>query len=310
VEGISAAKALSAGYVYSCAVLSGGTVTCWGGPAGTSKTAPFTIGGIRNAVAVAVRGGLLIGPGVPSGCAVLSTGLVKCWDELHLSSSVTVPGVRHAKAVSVGDGFACALLSGGAVQCWGDGYLGRGTMLPIVSSTPLPVRFGGHAPTTRPTKHGSAKRKATSALSVFSNRIEADLAQLARGRATLTKVLSNAVSCAIAPAAAAAQLGTVTSNREQTLRSLSRLTAPNTQAARIKSLLERALTASIASDRDYQVWLSHVTTSGGCSLPHDRYYQAAQREDPLATAAKRRFLAAFNPVARRLHLRTWSVSEF
>jgi hypothetical protein len=29
----------------------------------------------------------------------------------------------------------------------------------------------------------------------------------------------------------------------------------------------------------------------------------------LATAAKQRFLAAFNPLARRLHLRTWTANE-
>jgi hypothetical protein len=39
-------------------------------------------------------------------------------------------------------------------------------------------------------------------------------------------------------------------------------------------------------------------------------FTAAQREDRLATAAKRSFVSDFNPLARRLGRRTWSANEF
>jgi hypothetical protein len=102
----------------------------------------------------------------------------------------------------------------------------------------------------------------------------------------------------------------VVANRQRTLAQLSRLSSPTGQSAKITSLLRQALTHSIAADRSYQSWLSHLKPAAGCPLAHDRSYQAAQREDTLATAAKQRFTAAFNPLARSLGLRVWSANEF
>jgi hypothetical protein len=73
------AKSISAASHYSCALLSGGTVLCWGqnyqGQLGdgtaTDRSVPVTVIGITNAVAV-VSGGA-------HSCALLGGGMVQCW---------------------------------------------------------------------------------------------------------------------------------------------------------------------------------------------------------------------------------------
>ena len=79
VSGITNAKAVATGYQYSCAVLTSGSVQCWGinsyGNLGnnskTSSSVPVTVTGITNATAVAA--------GSASSCALLNDGSVQCW---------------------------------------------------------------------------------------------------------------------------------------------------------------------------------------------------------------------------------------
>ena len=80
VSGISNASAISVGFFRACAVLSGGTVACWGdnqegelgnGTAATGNSGPVRVSGIRNATEVSV--------GDVHSCALLSSGKVKCW---------------------------------------------------------------------------------------------------------------------------------------------------------------------------------------------------------------------------------------
>jgi hypothetical protein len=106
------------------------------------------------------------------------------------------------------------------------------------------------------------------------------------------------------------QVAGVTANRQSILGRLGTLTAPTAQAAQIASLLKRALAHSVAADRHYEGWLHSLQTQAACSTRQNADFTAAQREDRQATAAKRSFVAAFNPLARRLGLRTWSADEF
>ena len=95
------AKSITAGYLDTCALLSGGTLRCWGynqyGQLGNGTTT-------------------------------------------NSSVPVVVSGITNAVAVAAGNGYTCVMLSGGSVQCWGynyDGELGNGTT--TNSSVPVTV---------------------------------------------------------------------------------------------------------------------------------------------------------------------------
>jgi alpha-tubulin suppressor-like RCC1 family protein len=166
VSGITNATQISVGGTYggagnSCALLSGGTVECWGigsdGQLGNgtshSSSIPVAVSGISNATQVSVSGN--------HACAVLSDKTVGCWGlngsgELgdgvrshghrtadgsdYSPSPVTVVGIRNATEVVTGSSFSCALISGGAVKCWGDNWAGQlGNNGSETQSRPTPV---------------------------------------------------------------------------------------------------------------------------------------------------------------------------
>jgi len=154
VSGITTATAVSTGYLHTCAVLTDGTVQCWGYNAsgqlgdGTSlniAVTPVSVLGISTATAVST--------GTQHTCALLSDGTVQCWganssgqlgngSTTDSSSPVSVIGIFTSTAVAAGGNNTCALLSDGTVKCWGDnfyGQLGNGTTMP--SLTPVSV-FG------------------------------------------------------------------------------------------------------------------------------------------------------------------------
>lgn len=144
VEGIDNATGVATGFSHSCAVLSDGTVKCWGdngyGQIGNGSTAdahtPVPVSGIHDAIVVA--------GGRNHTCALLSNGTVQCWgynsygqlgvdrtgpETCSFSSCSTtpvlVPGITNAVAVAAGDAHTCALNSDGTVQCWGWNFYGQ-----------------------------------------------------------------------------------------------------------------------------------------------------------------------------------------
>jgi alpha-tubulin suppressor-like RCC1 family protein len=151
------ATAISSSYDHSCALLSDGTVKCWGanrkGQLGTGDRR-------RRLTAVHVRGltdAKAISTAASISCAVLSGGTVECWGDNRWgqlgdgtkttrTTPVAVSGLTDAVAVSGGgaDGpggaGACALLADHTVKCWGGngtGGLGNGTRTD--SLTPVAV---------------------------------------------------------------------------------------------------------------------------------------------------------------------------
>ena len=154
-------QTLAAGGSHTCAVLSGGTVKCWGYGAngqlvngGTSdQSTPVAVSNISNATTVSAGGVSSYG----HTCAVISgppEGTVYCWGsgaqgQLGHSqySSSTTPVVSfggRTTAVSAGEstsyGHTCAVLSGGTVECWGTGASGRlGNNSDSNQSTPVTV---------------------------------------------------------------------------------------------------------------------------------------------------------------------------
>jgi alpha-tubulin suppressor-like RCC1 family protein len=145
VAGLAGVTAVSVGWLSACAVLSDGTVDCWGASLGNAgpetcsglacSTTPVPVSGLSGVTSVSV--------GMGSACAVLSDGTVDCWGENEFgqlgnggtvtsSSPLPVTGLADVSSVSVGLHFtACAVVSGGNVKCWGDnefGQLGNGTI--------------------------------------------------------------------------------------------------------------------------------------------------------------------------------------
>jgi alpha-tubulin suppressor-like RCC1 family protein len=136
VPGLSGVVGVSAGVNHTCAVLSTGSVECWGdnifGELGdgttTGRASPTVVTGVGGAVSVSA--------GAAHTCAVLATGGVECWGDnsfgelgdgttTNRSSPVAVAGITNATAVSAGFNFTCAVLTTGAVDCWGSNAAGQ-----------------------------------------------------------------------------------------------------------------------------------------------------------------------------------------
>jgi len=129
------ARFISTGVAHACAVLSDGSITCWGmnarGQLGdgttTDRNAPTKVLGLSGATTAAAA--------FDHTCATLSSGEVKCWgsnsqgqlgdgtsiDEL---SAITVPGLARAFGIDVGGlpGHSCASTLDGTVYCWGNSF--------------------------------------------------------------------------------------------------------------------------------------------------------------------------------------------
>lgn len=127
-----AISSLSGGPYNACALTARGVPACWRSPAAAKVVHGFT-----NVKAFTFSED---GQQTDHSCAVIAGGTVKCqspypaWGQtgigLTLSKKVvTVPGVRHATAISAGGFYTCAVAAG-AVKCWGSneqGQLGDGT---------------------------------------------------------------------------------------------------------------------------------------------------------------------------------------
>ena len=139
---------VSAGGGSACAILSDGTVKCWGRNGGgelgigsvdigTSTDQPTTaVEGITNAVSV---------EGGSSRCAVLADGELRCWGDNFsgqagsgvaggsIGSPVSVAGIAGAVSVAPAGQSTCVALGVNGAACWGQassGKLGNGTTSP------------------------------------------------------------------------------------------------------------------------------------------------------------------------------------
>src|SRR6478735_9045099 len=112
------------------------------------------------------------------------------------------------------------------------------------------------------------------------------------------------------PRAAGGQVGAVIANRTAIKSAIGSLRATTPRARTVVGRLRAAVAGSLAADRDYRTWLARLEAAGArCPLPRSGPYVAAAREDAQATRAKRRLVAAFNPMARAAHRRTWRAEE-
>ena len=136
------ATAVAAGEYHTCAIITGGTVKCWGynnvGQLGNNTTTdswiPVSVDLGVGAVATAISAG------DEFTCALLSDHTVKCWGynvygQLGNNSTadshipVAVNSLTTATSITLGGFHACSLVTGGGVVCWGanwDAQLAQG----------------------------------------------------------------------------------------------------------------------------------------------------------------------------------------
>jgi len=132
---------VSEGFQSACALVSDGTVSCWGdnslGQLGdaTLPTAltPVSVPGVAGASAISV--------GAFHACALLTDGTARCWGDNEFgqlgngtatpqAAPVAVSGLTGATTIAAAGFHSCAVISGGTAQCWGSndiGQLGDGT---------------------------------------------------------------------------------------------------------------------------------------------------------------------------------------
>jgi predicted Ser/Thr protein kinase len=149
---------------------------------------------------------------------------------------------------------------------------------------------------------------AAPALRTFVDRIENVLSQSADGRKEIVATLNAGFSCKIPPRQAGRRIGSAGDNRQSILLQLGSLPAPTPQADTVVTLLQRSLQQSIEADRHYRDAFDGVTKPG-CPIRSNADFVLARTSDRRASAAKQRFLSAFNPLAERFGRRTWAAAE-
>jgi alpha-tubulin suppressor-like RCC1 family protein len=312
----SGVASLGAGDGTTCAITTAGALKCWGDNSwgklgdgtGTRRASPVDVLGLSS-------GAKQVVVGQAHTCALTTAGGVKCWGfnrdgqvgngtrrDQGPMTPVDVVGLRSGVVqIAAGQAHTCALLTTGRVKCWGDGStgaLGRGSRLD--SPVPVDVRLGTTAPATA--GGGNA------AVRTFVSRLEPILVESAAGRRELAAAISAGLRCSISTQAAAGRIARVVDNRNRLLLRLSQVSAPTTRAAQAVALLRVGLQHSIEADRRYRDGFL-ASRGARCPLPRNASFVAAGRSDTLASAAKRRFVAAYNPLARQVNRRTWSASE-
>ena len=159
--------------------------------------------------------------------------------------------------------------------------------------------------------YGGSSTANDAKLRTFVDRIENVLRQSAEGRNEIAGALADGFSCSVSPREAGQRIAGVADNRQSILQQLGTLQTPTQQADDVVTLLQHALQQSIEADFHYRDGFFTVTVpESGCPLPPNPSFTLARASDARATAAKKRFVAAFDPLARRFHGQVWSAGEF
>jgi DNA-binding winged helix-turn-helix (wHTH) protein len=184
-------------------------------------------------------------------------------------------------------------------------------VLALAALIALAVALAVVAVAARNHEGGSTTQAPTDAgIGTFVDRIQNVLEQSAAGRREIRAALSGGFGCTISPDEAARRVSSVADNRQSILQQLGSLQAPTPETDEIVTLLQRALQQSIEADRHYRDGFLEVQAGTRCPLPRNAGFDLAAKSDKLATVAKKRFVAAFNPIAREADRPTWSAGGF
>jgi hypothetical protein len=161
VIGLNTATAVSAGNNHACALLTGGTMQCWGrnidGQLGSGNNIntnlPVMVSGLNTAMTISAGGNHT--------CAILTDRTARCWGRniegqlgnggtTNNNTPVMVSNINTAMAIAAGGDHTCGLLGVDTVQCWGlntNGQLGNTTN----TNSNTPTAIGTPPPTTTTT---------------------------------------------------------------------------------------------------------------------------------------------------------------
>jgi DNA-binding winged helix-turn-helix (wHTH) protein len=165
---------------------------------------------------------------------------------------------------------------------------------------------------TRGSENGSGATNAAAAKQrTFVDRVENVLQQAESGRREIRAALTAGFNCSISPHEAGQRIASVADNRQSILGQLGNLQTPTQQAADAVTILQQALEQSIEADRHYRDgFFTSAQTNKGCPVPQNASFRLAAQSNARATSAKKRFVSAFNQLAKRFHRRMWSADEF
>lgn len=143
----------------------------------------------------------------------------------------------------------------------------------------------------------------------FVTKLENFLVQSRDGRREVAAAIRAAARCTGARDRELVRLGRVQRNRQSLLDQIAALSVPDDPGARRASdALQTAIQRSITADGLYDDWL---LVARGCPPRGGAAdLRAAHRADLAATAAKRAFVASFDPLARRFGQEAWTADEF
>jgi len=131
--------------------------------------------------------------------------------------------------------------------------------------------------------------------------LDAILVQSSADRGSLSVALNGVRNCSMGPGQAAAQIQSIVSGRQSEMTQVNGLDAGSSaEVGSLKSQLLEALSNSLQSDT---VYYQVVSSMGACGPITDSAMASASATDTAATAAKRAFIAAYNPVAAQYGLR-------
>jgi DNA-binding SARP family transcriptional activator len=182
-------------------------------------------------------------------------------------------------------------------------YAGAVALAVVVAAIVVAVvGNGGHTPKPKPPPRTSA------ALQSFVVKLENLIAQSNDGRKQVVAIVGAAAACKLPARQGLFRLAAVEQNRQSLLDQLAALTVPRGRSPLlVTQRFQRAIQLSIASDFGYRAWLQGLGKP--CRPARAAAALRAVATDSRVSAAKAAFVAAFDPLARRFHRRTWTADD-